>query len=310
MDSCNNPGGEVTGYSSREGDRLQTGLCLAPNSAVILFDLEVMSDAKESAYRYDLFIAPDWRDRFDSLVDEHIKIPLEGVILDVNCGTGANSIELAERMKGKGEVIGIDPSAERIEIARAKALVKKAMDVSFEQGIASDLQLESHRHDVVIGDASMSHALEIPDVLAEMVRVARPEGRVILKMTTRGSFDEFFSVYWEALHDIGMDDAVWTALERLINERHTMSEAEAMAGRSGLRNIESFKSKEEFSFASAREFLEAPLNADYFLKEWVEIVPAERRDAVLERLTAIIERERNNAQFDVSIKATVIAGVK
>jgi ubiquinone/menaquinone biosynthesis C-methylase UbiE len=277
---------------------------------VILFNLEIMSAAKESAYRYDLFITPDWRDRFDSLITESIKIPLEGLILDVNCGTGAYAIELAERMKGKGEVIGVDPSADRLEIARAKALVKKAKDVSFEQGIASDLQFESHRYDVVIGDASMSHALEIPDVLAEMVRVVRPEGRVILKMATRGSFDEFFSVYWEALHDTGMDDAVWSSLERLINERHTLSEAEAMAEQSGLRNIESFKSREEFIFESAENFIEAPLIADYFLTEWIEIVPADRRDAVLERLKAIIERERHNATFDISIKATVIAGVK
>ena len=269
-----------------------------------------MSHDKESAYRYDLFITPDWRDRFDSLVTQSIKIPREGLILDVNCGTGAYAIELAEQMKGKGEVIGVDPSAERIEIARAKALVKKARDVSFEQAIASDLQFDNHSHDVVIGDASMSHALEIPDVLAEMVRVARPEGRVILKMTTRGTFDEFFSVYWEALHDIGIDDAVWSSLERLINERHTLAEAEAMAERSGLRKIESFKSNEEFKFASAEKFFEAPLIADYFLTEWIEIVPAARQDAVRERLTAIIERERNNATFDVSLKATVIAGVK
>jgi hypothetical protein len=129
-------------------------------------------------------------------------------------------------------------------------------------------------------------------------------------MTTRGSFDEFFSVYWEALHDTGMDDAVWATLERLINERHTLSEAEAMAERFGLRNIESFRSKEEFTFDSAEDFLEAPLIADYFLSEWIGIVPADQRDAVLERLKAIIERERNNATFDVSIKATVIAGVK
>jgi len=272
--------------------------------------MEVMSDPKESAYRYDLFITPDWRDRFDSLVNEHIKIPREGLILDVNCGTGAHAIELAERMKGKGEVIGIDPSAERIEIARAKALVKKATDVKFQQGMASDLPFDSARPDVVIGDASMTHALEIPGVLGELVRVARPEGRVILKMTARGSFDEFFSVYWEALHDSGIEDAVWAALERLINERHTLSESEAMAERSGLRNIESFNSKEEFSFASARDFLEAPIIADYFLNEWIAIVPADRREAVLERLRAIIERERNNAMFEVSIKAVVITGLK
>src|SRR5262245_33013486 len=230
-----------------------------------------MSDAKESAYRYDLFITPDWRDRFDSLLNESIEMPSDGLILDVNCGTGSYAIELAERMKGKVEVIGIDPSPERIEIARAKAQIQKVKDVTFEQGIATDLKFDSNRYDVVIGDVSLAHAAEVQDVLAEMLRVARPDARIILKMTTRGSFDEFFSVYWEALDDIGMDDAVWATLERLINERHTLSEAEAMAERCGLRNIESFRSKEEFNFDSAEKFLEAPLIADYFLSEWIGI---------------------------------------
>lgn len=271
---------------------------------------KIMSDTKELAFRYDLFVTPDWRDRFDTLISENVKLPLEGRILDVNCGTGAHSIELAERMRGKGAVIGIDPNAERVYIARAKALVKKANDVTFEQGIATDLPFDNHEFDVVIGDASMLHADEIEDMLAEMMRVARPDGRIILKLTTRGSFDEFFSVYWEALYDTGLAEEVWNSLENLIKERYTLSEAESVAERSGLRDVESLTRREEFDFETGAIFLEAPLIADYFLSEWVEIVPAERRSEVLGHLASIIERERNNAPFDVSIKAAIISGVK
>jgi ubiquinone/menaquinone biosynthesis C-methylase UbiE len=269
-----------------------------------------MSNAKELAFRYDLFITPDWRDRFDRLINESIKLPIEARILDINCGTGAHGIELAKRMHGEGEVIGIDPSPERIAIARAKAQVKKAKDVRFEQGIASDLPFESHEFDVVIGDASMLRADEIEDVLAEMVRVARPEGRVILKLTARGSFDEFFSIYWEALHAAAMADDVWASLERLINERRTMAEAESIAERSGMRNVEGFISREEFRYETAEEFLESPLITDCFLSDWLEIAPAESRDEVLGHIASIIERERNNTPFDVSIKVAVISGVK
>jgi ubiquinone/menaquinone biosynthesis C-methylase UbiE len=269
-----------------------------------------MNNSKELAFRYDLFITPEWRDRFDLLFNENIKLPAEGRVLDVNCGTGGHAIELAERMHGKGEVIGIDSSAERVEIARAKALVKKAKDVRFEQALASALPFESHEFEVVIGDVSLLPTNQIEEVLAEMVRVAIPEGRVTLKMTTRGSFDEFFSIYWEALYTTGMAEEVWTSLERLINERHTLSEAESLAERAGLRNVESFISREEFTFETATEFLDAPLIADCFLSDWLEIVPVESRDAVLGHLKSIIERERHNAPFDVSIKAAVISGVK
>ena len=82
----------------------------------------------------------------------------------------------------------------------------------------------------------------------------RRDGRVILKLTTHGSFDEFFSIYWEALHETGIDDDVWSALEQLINERSTVSDVELLAQRSGLRNVQTFVSKEEFSYDSGEAF--------------------------------------------------------
>src|ERR1044072_8325148 len=102
------------------------------------------NDERELAYRYDLFITPDWRDRFDTLINENIEMPTEGRILDVNSGTGAHAIDLAERMCGKGEVVALDPSAERVELARAKAQVKKVADVTFEQAAAPPLRFPAH----------------------------------------------------------------------------------------------------------------------------------------------------------------------
>jgi ubiquinone/menaquinone biosynthesis C-methylase UbiE len=244
------------------------------------------------------------------LINENVNLPLEGRILDVNCGTGSHSIELAERMRGNGEVIGIDPSAERVEIARAKALAKKIDDVTFEQGSGAALRFESHEFDAVVGDASLLPADEVEDVLSEMVRVAQPDAQVVLKMATRGSFDEFFSIYWEALLDIGIVNGVWGELEAMINERATVSDAEGMAARLGLREVESFNSKEEFIFETGDDFINSPLIQDTFLEYWLGIIPPELYEQVRERIISIIERERQNAPFDISIKATVIVGRK
>ncbi|HXG66255.1 MAG TPA: class I SAM-dependent methyltransferase [Blastocatellia bacterium] len=269
-----------------------------------------MSKEKEAAYRYDLFVTPDWRDRFDQMVNDIVKMPQEGRILDVNCGTGAHAIEIAERIKGKGEVVGLDPDRERVEIARAKAQVKRLKDVTFEQGSAADIPFDEEVFDAVIGDASMSPADEVEDVLAELVRVARPGARVVLKMTTHGSFDEFFSIYWEALLNAGIVDDVWAELERLINERITVSDAEQMAARAGLRHVQCHTSKEAFPYETGRDFLYAPLIEDNFLADWLAIVPEARREEVRENILTIIERERHDAPFEVSIKATLIEGIK
>lgn len=269
-----------------------------------------MSTEEELAYRYDLFITPEWRDRFDRLVDENIKLPVEGRVLEVNCGTGSYAIRLAERLRDKGEVVAIDPSPARVDLASAKASVLKIEDITFQLDECLTLPFRADEFDAVVGDASLLRIADIEPLLVEMVRVTRPENRVVLKMTTRGSFDEFFSIYWEALLECGVIDEVWGSLERLINERVTLSDAEEMARRSGLRSVEGSSSKEEFVYTSGQEFIESPLIADYFLDDWLSIVPGDQRSEIKGRIAGIIDRETGDGSFDVSIKATVVTGKK
>jgi ubiquinone/menaquinone biosynthesis C-methylase UbiE len=269
-----------------------------------------MSQEKELAYRYDLLIASMWRERFDALIDQHIELPGEGRILDVNCGTGAFAIELAERLRGKGDVIGVDADGERLELARAKALVKKQDEVTFEQSAADNLRFANNDFNAVIGDVSMLPVEQIETTLGEMIRVAEYDAPVILKLTTHGSFDEFFSIYWEALLNAGLADELLGRLEGLINERLPLSAAEGLAKRLKLRQVVSFVSREGFDFETAEAFLESPMIKDLFLDGWLAIVPEARRQQVSDEIAAIIDRERHEAGFEVSIKATLIKGLK
>ena len=52
---------------------------------------------KELAFLQDLFIAPDWGERFAELIDEHVKLPDEGKALYAAAGTGGHAIALQER---------------------------------------------------------------------------------------------------------------------------------------------------------------------------------------------------------------------
>ncbi len=268
-----------------------------------------MSAQKERAYRYDLFITPEWRDGFDLLINENIKLPVEGRLLDVNCGTGSHTIEIAERMH-QGKVTGVDPDPERIAIAQAKALVRKVKNVHFEEGIATSLRFRDDEFIVVIGDASLIATPDIERTLEEMIRVAQPDGRIILKMTTHGSFDEFFSIYWEALFQSELIDKTWEGLEKLINERVTISDAEEMARQAGLVEVKSFSVREEFLYETGLEFINSPLIMDTFLDGWLSIVPLSRREEVSARIVSLIEGERHDAPFDISIKATLVTGLK
>lgn len=265
---------------------------------------------RELAYRFDLFVAPDWCERFDQIVAEHVEMPAEGRLLEINAGTGAYAIALAEKLT-EGEVVATDADAERVAIARAKASVAKMDErCTFVAADPEHLMFESASFDGVVVDASLVEPERLGAVAAEAVRVARRDAPIAVKLLLRGSFDEFFSIYWEALHEVGIDDAVWARLERIITHHPTLAEAVDVVRAAGVRKAAPHRSKEEWQFENGAAFLESPLMTDLFLDEWLAIVPPERLGEVRASIERIIDRESGGAYFDVSAKALVVAGHK
>ena len=271
-------------------------------------------NAKELAYLYDLYVVPAWREVFDRLVDEEIELPKEGKCLDAMCGTGGYALDLSLRGGAKVEVVGIDSSEERLILARGKADVKKPNRVTFQQGSLKKLDFPTGEFDLVIGDLSLLPSplsvTEVEDALDELIRVAKKGAMVVVKLATQGSFGEFFSVYWEALFDLDLV-AHSPEIERLISERLVASDAETMALDAGLRKARSLTHNERFQFKDAAEFLTSPLIETSFLNDWLAFLPSpETRQQVEQQLAKIIDRERQNSSFEISVKASLIVGQK
>jgi ubiquinone/menaquinone biosynthesis C-methylase UbiE len=99
-------------------------------------------------------------------------------VLDVGCGTGEDALALAARTPGAA-VIGVDADAEKIAEAHRRALgVPRPVD--FRVGDAYRLEFESAAFDAVRADKVFHHLDDPAKALAEMVRVARPGGRVVV----------------------------------------------------------------------------------------------------------------------------------
>ncbi|MCA1849624.1 MAG: class I SAM-dependent methyltransferase [Acidobacteria bacterium] len=266
---------------------------------------------KELAFLHDLYVSTDWGERFAELVSEHVGLPAEGRALYVASGTGAHALALLQRAGKDVTMICVDESAERMELARAKAIALKLDErAEFRATQLEALQFEDDQFDLVIGDASMVAPERVPEMLAEMVRVAAPGGTVALNLTTASSFGEFFSIYWEALANAGLAEH-GSAVEAFISELPTVSEIERMAEREGLDDAQSWTQKEEFDYASGEEFLNSPLITDFLLPNWLEPLPDEEaRAQVAQEIARIIDEERSEAEFALSIKATLVTGRK
>ncbi len=94
------------------------------------------------------------------------------LILDAACGTGRYSVYLAERGH---RVIGIDRSSEMLVKAR-----RKRSQAEFGEGDLTALPLESASVDVAVCALALVHLPDMSGAVAELARVVRPGGRIIL----------------------------------------------------------------------------------------------------------------------------------
>jgi len=264
--------------------------------------------AKELAFLQDLFIAPDWGERFAELIDEHVKLPAEGEALYVAAGTGAHAMALHERAAEKLELLCVDENAECMELARAKATATNEK-ISFETAPLDRLNLEANRFDLVIGNASLVARHRVRKMFSEIVRVAAPGATIALTLPTASSFGEFFSIYWEALHNNGLVDHE-SDVEQLITGLPTVSDIEQLAEDEGLKDVESWTRIEEFDFESGEQFLNSPLVAEFLIHDWLALVPDDRRAELFGEISRLINEERHEAEFALSVKATLVVGQK
>ena len=263
---------------------------------------------KELAFLQDLFIAPDWGERFAELIDEHVKLPNEGAALYVAAGTGGHAMALHERAGEKLELLCIDENPECLELARAKATATNEQ-ITFGTARVDKLDLEDNRFDLVIGNASLVSRHRVRRMFSELVRVAAPGATIALALPTASSFGEFFSIYWEALHNCGLIDHE-SDVEQLITELPTISDVEHLAEDEGLHDVESFTRIEEFDFESGEQFLSAPLVAEFLMHDWLALVPDDKRAGVLSEISRLVNEERHEAEFALSVKATLVVGQK
>src|SRR5438876_5610158 len=71
---------------------------------------------------YDDEILPIWSKRFGRMMMQRVEtLPQKAMVLDVSCGTGFATLELARKVDPTTRIIAIDASSAMLEVARKKA---------------------------------------------------------------------------------------------------------------------------------------------------------------------------------------------
>ncbi len=125
-----------------------------------------MSDGLEKELIFSLADAKNW-----------------GRVLDVGCGTGAYSVELAKR---GARTTGVDGSEGMLDWAAAKA-AKERLHVNFVRADAQMLPFPDGHFDFVLSVGALCFAKDGEKALLEMRRVLKPGGRLVVGVLNKWS---------------------------------------------------------------------------------------------------------------------------
>ncbi|MFK3938062.1 methyltransferase domain-containing protein [Alkalihalobacillus sp. NPDC078783] len=146
-------------------------------------------------------------------------------VLDIGCGTGAITRDIAKAVGEKGRVVGMDNNPAFVE--KARTMHEDLPNVQFEVGTIYQLKDEAS-FDLVTCSRVLQWLADPLEALKQMVQVTNVGGRVIVLDYNHDkiswdplppkSTNNFYSAFLKWRADAGMDNTIADNLERLFYE--------------------------------------------------------------------------------------------
>jgi len=130
-------------------------------------------------------------------------------LLDVGCGPGTITTDLAERVGPDGRVTALERTEEALGLARAEAARRGTGNVDFAVGDVTALELPNDSFDVVHAHQVLQHVDDPVAALREMRRVCRPGGLVTVRESDYGAF-----TWYPAVPELDRWLAIYSAVAR------------------------------------------------------------------------------------------------
>jgi demethylmenaquinone methyltransferase/2-methoxy-6-polyprenyl-1,4-benzoquinol methylase len=205
---------------------------------------EVRAMFDRIAPRYDLLnramtagLDGRWRQTAAALAD----VAAGDRALDVCTGTGDLAFALADRVTASGEVVGVDFAERMLDRARAKAGGRPGVRV--EAADALDLPFPDDAFAAATVAFGIRNVDDLDRGIAEMARVVRPGGRVvILEITTPARMRRFYELWFDRVVPhlgklLGRDGAAYAYLPASVRRFPGPPQLAARMAAAGLRDV-------------------------------------------------------------------------
>lgn len=224
---------------------------------------------------YDAVILPQWSEPFGRLLLSVFLTQTRSPgwhVIDVACGTGYPTIELARFLGQDCDVVGLDIWEAAIRRAREKAGDEWLRNVSFHVGDLLASGLPSGGFDLVTCNLGLPSFADRRAALGAMARLLHPGGRLLITLPLQAAMREFLDTYYLTLRDLKLTDFM-QQLARHIQTRPTAAEVRSLVESTGFAVERAVTDAFTLRFPDARAFLTSPVIQTNFMAMWRGLIP-------------------------------------
>ena len=251
-----------------------------------------------------------WSARFGLLLLEHVPLQNNMQILDLGCGTGFPTFELAQLGGASCRVIGLDVWRDALARARTKARVYQLPNAHLVAADGARLPFPATTFDLIVSNLGINNFADVSATLAECRRVTKPGGRLALTTNLQGHMREFYDVFRATLQARNAGEY----LERLAHhEQHrgTQESRVALVEAAGFHIAKLIEDQTCFRFVDGSALLNHFFIKLGFLDAWRSVVDPPDEQAIFAALEANLnETARRNGEIRLTVPMLYLEAVK
>jgi arsenite methyltransferase len=242
-----------------------------------------------------------WASRFADLMFRHLELRPNLNVLDIGCATGVPLFELAHMHDASCQFTGVDIWQEALDRAQFKLDVYGLPNVKLLKIDGNTLPFSDAHFDLIISNLGVNNFDNPQSMLAECVRVAKPNARFVITTNIVGHMHEFYDVYRAVLQDFGKPEY----LERLAaNEAHrgTRESHIRLIESAGFQISKVVEDTFAFRYLDGSAFLRHWFIRLGFLDQWRKVVDQDDERVIFADLEAwlnMLAQERSELKMTI-----------
>ncbi len=232
---------------------------------------------------------PLWSSNFAWMLLEKINFKKNINILDVGCGTGFLSIELAQRFGNDCKVTALDIDPIMIDRLKQKTDFLNIENIDPVVANAEDMPFDKQSFDLIISNNGANNADDFEAVIGEVGRVSKRGAQFLLCQNTRRTFIEFYEQFEKAVKEIGKPEIISSIKSHINDKRRNRDSIYETLINVGFNVKNIYTDTFFYRFADGTSMMDYHLIKHFFRKSWDKLVPEEDRTNVY----ALVEKNLN-----------------